>query len=195
MGGGRRGAAAAHGLALLVAFLTGAGPGAEAARPRRTEVDGVVAARSCAWEPERGGGAGGTAVLSGLELSEAFAVSPKRSAWSAPLEALARAFVKNKLRRRKNVALVAWANDGGGAFYVVGTLIASEVPAGGDILRLVLDREGGQVAAERRPAGMAAGGVFSGQGCSLLLDPAGGVAECRTDLESDVDDCKWGMRG
>jgi len=35
------GAAAAAGLPLLVAFLAGAGPGAEAGRPRRTEVDGV----------------------------------------------------------------------------------------------------------------------------------------------------------
>jgi len=111
--------------------------------------------------------------LSGVELSEVFAVSPKRSAGNATLEALARAFVKAKPRRRKNVALVAWGDgDGdGGASYVVGTLVAAEVPAGGDSLRLELAREGGQAAAERRPAGTAAGGAFAGQRCALLLDP------------------------
>ena len=109
-------------------------------------------------------------MLSGVELSEVFAVSPKRSAGNATLEALARAFVKSKPRRRKNVALVAWGDgDGGGASYVVGTLVAAEVPAGGG-LRLQLAREGGQLAAERRPAGTAPGGAFSGQRCALLLD-------------------------
>ena len=110
-----------------------------------------------------------------MELSEVFAVSPKRSAGNATLEALARAFVKPKPRRRKNVALVAWGDGdgdgaGGGASYVVGALVAAEVPAGGGGLRLELAREGGQAAAERRPAGTAAGGAFSGQRCALLLD-------------------------
>ena len=110
-------------------------------------------------------------MLSGVELSEVFAVSPKRSAGNTTLEALARAFVRPRPRRRKNVALVAWGDDGGGASYVVGTLVAAEVPAGGGGLRLELAREGGQVAAERRPAGTAPGGAFSGQQCALLLDP------------------------
>ena len=120
-------------------------------------------------------------MLSGVELSEVFAVSPKRSAGNATLEALARAFVKTKPRRRKNVALVAWGDgdgdgdgDGGGASYVVGTLVAAEVPAGGGGLRLELAREGGQAAAERRPAGAAPGGAFSGQRCALFLDPLAG---------------------
>ena len=114
-------------------------------------------------------------MLSGVELSEVFAVSPKRSAGNATLEALARAFVKTKPRRRKNVALVAWGDGdgaGGGASYVVGALVAAEVPAGGS-LRLELAREGGQAAAERRPAGTAPGGAFSGQRCALLLDSFG----------------------
>ena len=119
--------------------------------------------------------------LSGVELSEVFAVSPKRSAWNVALEDLARAFVKPKPRRRKNVALVAWDGGGGGASYVVGTLVAAEVLAGGGALRLELSREGAQVAAERRPsfglpdisAGTAPGGAFSGQQCALLLDPRG----------------------
>ena len=114
-------------------------------------------------------------MLSGVELSEVFAVSPKRSAGNATLEALARAFVKPKPRRRKNVALVAWGDgDGGGASYVVGTLVAAEVPAGGGGLRLELAREGAQAASERRPAGTAPGGAFSGQRCALLLDPVVG---------------------
>jgi len=64
---------------------------------------------------------------------------------------------------------------------VVGTLVAAEVTPGGGGLRLELGREGGQVAAERRPsfglpdipAGTAAGGAFFCQQCALLLDPAG----------------------
>ena len=111
-------------------------------------------------------------MLSGVELSEVFAVSPKRSAGNTTLEALARAFVKPRPRRRKNVALVAWGDgDGGGASYVVGALVAAEVPAGGGGLRLELAREGAQAAAERRPAGTAPGGAFSGLRCALLLDP------------------------
>ena len=90
-------------------------------------------------------------MLSGVELSEVFAVSPKRSAGNATLEALARAFVKPGPRRRKNVALVAWG-DGDGASYVVGALVAAEVPAGGAGLRLELAREGGQVAAGAPPS-------------------------------------------
>ena len=66
-----------------------------------------------------------------MELSEVFAVSPKRFAWNVTLEDLARAFVKPKPRRRKNVALLAWGDGGGGASYVVGTLVAAEVLAGG----------------------------------------------------------------
>ena len=116
--------------------------------------------------------------LSGVELSEVFAVSPKRSAWNVTLEGIARTFVKPKPRRRKNVALVAWGDGGGGASYVVGTLVAAEVLAGGGGLRLELSREGSQVAAERRPsfglqdvpAGTAPGGAFSGQQCALFLD-------------------------
>ena len=92
-------------------------------------------------------------MLSGVELSEVFAVSPKRSAWNTTLEALARAFVKPRPRRRKNVALVAWGDDDGcGASYVVGTLVAAEVPGGGGGLRLELAREGGQVAAGAPPS-------------------------------------------
>ena len=71
------------------------------------------------------------------------------------------------------MALVAWGDgdgDGGGASYVVGALVAAEVPAGGDSLRLELAREGGQAAAERRPAGTAPGGAFSGPRGALLLD-------------------------
>jgi len=83
---------------------------------------------------------------------------------------LARDFVHSKPRKRKSVALVAWGDDGGGAFYVVGTLVAVEVTAGGGGLRMELAREGGRVAAERRLVGTAAGGAFSGQRCALLLD-------------------------
>ena len=115
-------------------------------------------------------------VLSGVEMSEVVAVFPKRSAWNATLEGLALDFVKPKPRRRKNVALVAWDGDGGGASYVVGALVAAEAPAGGGVLRLELAREGAQVAAERRPAGTAAEGAFSGQRCALLLDPTAAKA-------------------
>ena len=123
-------------------------------------------------------------MLSGVELSEVFAVSPKRSAWNTTLEALARASVKPKPRRRKNVALVAWGDgDGGGASYVVGALVGAEVPAGGGGLRLELAREGAQAAAERLPAGTAAGGAFPGQRCALLLDPTGAFGFNDNDTE------------
>ena len=114
---------------------------------------------------------GGAAVLSGVELSEGFAVSPQRSAGNVTLEDTARAFVKPRPRRRKNVALLAWGDSDGGASCVVGALVAAGVPAGGGGLRLELARGGAQVAAERRPAGTAPGGAFSGQRCALLLDP------------------------
>ena len=137
-----------------------------------------MAARSCAWEPEAGGGAGGTAVLSGVELSEVFAVSPKRSAGNATLEALARAFVKPKPRRRKNVALVAWGDGNGGeASYLVGALttvqiLSTTVPGLKSKKMLIrIARERAQVLAERLPAGTAAGGAFSGQRCTLFFDP------------------------
>ena len=120
-------------------------------------------------------------MLSGVEVIEVFAVSPKRSATYSTLEEIAGAYVKPKPRKRKNVALVSWGggDDGGGASYVVGALVAAEVAAGGRGLRLELAREGGQVAAERRPAGVAPGGAFSGQRCTLFLDFLGLPRSCQ----------------
>ena len=97
-----------------------------------------------------------------MELSEVFAVSPKRFAWNVTLEDLARAFVKPKPRRRKNVALLAWGDGGGGASYVVGTLVAAEVPGGGGGLRLELAREG--AGRGGRPALLAYSGCKIGTG-------------------------------
>ena len=61
-------------------------------------------------------------MLSGVELSEVFAVSPKRSAGNATLEALARAFVKPRPRRRKNVA---WDEAGDTPAWVRGAMRGS----------------------------------------------------------------------
>merc|ERR1740127_159052 len=81
--------------------------GAEAGRRRGRgpKVDGVVAARACSWAPDPGGG-GGALELTDVEVSQVFAVSPKRGAANATLEALAQAFTAQ--RKPKNVAVTAW---------------------------------------------------------------------------------------
>ena len=155
--------------ALVVAglALAAACGGAEAGRRRRgrgPKVDGVVAARACSWAPDPGGG-GGALELTGVEVSQVFAVSPRRGAANATLEALAQAFTAP--RKPRNVALTAWPS-GGGPRYIVGELAGAE--AGPAELRLRLRVSAAQARASApeilpTPA-------FQAASCSLFLDAA-----------------------
>ena len=152
-----RAAAALVAAGLALAAACG---GAEAGRRRRgrgPKVDGVVAARACSWAPDPGGG-GGALELTGVEVSQVFAVSPKRGAANATLEALAQAFTAS--RKPRNVALTAWPS-GGGPQYLVGELSSAE--AGPAELRLRLRMSAAQARAS------APG--FQATSCSLFLDP------------------------
>ena len=164
--------------ALVVAglALAAACGGAEAGRRRRgrgPKVDGVVAARACSWAPDPGGG-GGALELTGVEVSQVFAVSPKRGAANATLEALAQAFTAP--RKPRNVALTAWpsgeADPGTGApppRYLVGELASAE--AGPAELRLRLRMSAAQARASA-PEALPSPPGFQASRCSLLLDPS-----------------------
>ena len=156
--------------ALVVAglALAAACGGAEAGRRRRgrgPKVDGVVAARACSWAPDPGGG-GGALELTGVEVSQVFAVSPKRGAANATLEALAQAFTAP--RKPRNVALTAWPS-GGGPRYLVGELAGAE--AGPAELRLRLRLSAAQARASAPGALPAPAPGFQAASCSLFLDP------------------------
>ena len=191
--GGRRarrraGARARAGAALLVGGLAvaagGALPGAEAGRRRRRgpKVEGVVAARACAWAPDPAGG-GGRLELSEVATSEVFTVSPKRRGWSASPEALVRAFAG--ARKPRNVALTAWpsggaAGAGGAPRYLVGELVSAEPgPPAGSGLQLRLRMSDAQArasapAALEAPAPGEGGPGFQAASCSLFLDAVAG---------------------
>merc|ERR1711903_397678 len=143
-----RAAAALVAAGLALAAACG---GAEAGRKKRRgpKVDGIVAARAFSWAPDPGGG-GGALELTGVEVSQVFAVSPKRGAANATLGALAQAFTAP--RKPRNVALTAWpsgeADAGAGApppRYLVGELTSAE--AGPAELRLRLRMSAAQARA------------------------------------------------
>ena len=167
-----RAAAALVAAGLALAAACG---GAEAGRRRRgrgPKVDGVVAARACSWAPDPGGG-GGALELTGVEVSQVFAVSPKRGAANATLEALAQAFTAP--RKPRNVALTAWvsgeADPGTGApppRYLVGELASAE--AGPAELRLRLRMSAAQARASAPGALPSPAPGFQAASCSLFLD-------------------------
>ena len=178
---GRRARARAAAAALLVGGLALAGgalPGAEAGRRRRRgpKIEGVVAARACAWAPDPAGGEG-RLDLSGVVTSEVFTVSPKRRGWSASPEALVRAFAG--ARKPRNVALTAWpsggaAGAGGAPRYLVGELVSAEPgPPAGSGLQLRLRMSDAQARASAPPTAPPPGEEGSGfqaASCSLFLD-------------------------
>ena len=107
-------------------------------------------------------------------------MSPKRGAWDATLEALARAFTKP--RKPKNVALTAWPSEGeffsGGADagtgappprYLVGELAGAE--AGPAELRLRLRMSAAQARASAPGALPSPAPGLQAASCSLFLDP------------------------
>ena len=141
---------------------------------RGPKVDGVVAARACSWAPDPGGG-GGALELTGVEVSQVFAESPKRGAANATLEALAQAFTAP--RKPKNVALTAWvsgeADAGAGApppRYLVGELTSAE--AGPAELRLRLRMSAAQARASAPGDLPSPAPGFQAASCSLFLDGA-----------------------
>ena len=168
-----RAAAALVAAGLALAAACG---GAEAGRRRRgrgPKVDGVVAARACSWAPDPGGG-GGALELTGVEVSQVFAVSPKRGAANATLEALAQAFTAP--RKPRNVALTAWvsgeADPGTGApppRYLVGELTSAEAGPAELRLRLRMSAAQARASAPKNLPSPAPG--FQGASCSLFLDP------------------------
>merc|ERR1711903_402308 len=167
-------ARAAAGLLAAGLALAAACGGAEAGRNKRRapKVDGVVAARACSWAPDPGGG-GGALELTGVEVSQLFAVSPKRGAANATLEALAQAFTAP--RKPRNVALTAWvsgeADPGTGApppRYLVGELVSAE--AGPAELRLRLRMSAAQAQASTPEATSSPSPGFQAARCSLFLD-------------------------
>ena len=178
MAGARRSRArAAAALVAAGLALAAACGGAEAGRRRRgPKVDGVVAARACSWAPDPGGG-GGALELTGVEVSQVFAVSPKRGAWDATLEALAQTFTASRkpFPLRRNVALTAWssggadAGSGGAPRYLVGALVGAET--GPAELRLRLRMSAAQARASA-PEALPSPPGFQASRCSLLLDPS-----------------------
>ena len=175
MAGARRSRArAAAALVAAGLALAAACGGAEAGRRRRgPKVDGVVAARACSWAPDPGGG-GGALELTGVEVSQVFAVSPKRGAANATLEALAQAFTAT--RKPKNVALTAWPS-GGGPRYLVGELTSAETGPAELRLRLRMSaaqaRAGDLARAASAPENLPAPAPgFQAASCSLFLDAA-----------------------
>ena len=208
---GRRARARAAAAALLVGGLALAGgalPGAEAGRRRRRgpKIEGVVAARACAWAPDPAGG-GGRLELSEVATSEVFTVSPKRRGWSASPEALVRAFAG--ARKPRNVALTAWpsggaAGAGGAPRYLVGELVSAEPgPPAGSGLQLRLRMSDAQARASAPPTAPPPGEEGSGfqaASCSLFLDavsgskvtqaaPLGAAFPDRAALKAAVDSC------
>ena len=160
--------------ALIVAGLALAGGalrGAEAGRRKRRgpKVDGVVAARACSWAPDSEGG-GGALELTGVEVSEVFAASPKRWAGNATLEALAQVFMAP--RKPRNVALTAWPSGETGTVgaprYLVGELASAE--AGPAELRLRLQMSAAQARASAPENLPALEQGFQAASCSLFLD-------------------------
>merc|ERR1711903_258899 len=170
-------ARAAAGLLAAGLALAAACGGAEAGRNKRRapKVDGVVAARACSWAPDPGGG-GGALELTGVEVSQVFAVSPKRGAANATLEALAQTFTAT--RKPKNVALTAWASGeadpGAGApppRYLVGELTSAEAGPAELRLRLRMSAAQARASAPGDPPAPAPG--FQAASCSLFLDQTG----------------------
>ena len=150
---------------------------------RGPRVLGVLAADTCTWAPDAGGG---TLELVGVQLSQVFSEAPRRgAAEAADAAALAAAFVTRRRRRRKNVAVTAWsppgAGDGaaGSPVYLVGALAGAEAGAeagaGGASLRLRLEQAPAQAQASRPPAAGegAAPGALPARSCSAFLDPDG----------------------
>ena len=149
---------------------------------RGPRVLGVLAADTCTWAPDAGGG---TLELVGVQLSQVFSEAPRRgAAEAADAAALAAAFVKRRRRRRKNVAVTAWSpGAGAGApaspVYLVGALAGAEAGAeagaGGAPLRLRLEQAPAQAQASRPPAAGegAAPGALPARSCSAFLDPDG----------------------
>ena len=151
----------------------------------RPKVDGVVAARACSWAPDPGGGGGaraGALELTGVEFSQVFAVSPKRGAANATLEALAQAFTAP--RKPRNVALTAWvsgeagAGTGGAPRYLVGELASAESGPAELRLRLRMSAAQAQASAPKSPTGTASNnsppaGGYQAASCSLFLDGTG----------------------
>ena len=168
-----RSARAAAALVVAGLALAAACGGAEAGRKKRwaPKVDGVVAARACSWAPDPGGG-GGALELTGVEVSQVFAVSPKRGAANATLEALAQAFTAP--RKPRNVAVTAWvsgeagAGTGGAPRYLVGELASAE--AGPAELRLRLRMSAAQARASAPGDLPAPAPGFQAASCSLFLD-------------------------
>ena len=136
-------------------------------------MDGVVAARACSWAPDPGGG-GGALELTGVEVSQVFAVSPKRGAANATLEALAQAFTAP--RKPRNVALTAWvsgeagAGMGGGPRYLVGELASAEAGPAELRVRLRMSAAYARASAPGDLPSPAPG--FQAASCSLFLDAA-----------------------
>ena len=131
-----------------------------------------MAARACSWAPDPGGG-GGALELTGVEVSQVFAVSPKRGAANATLEALAQAFTAP--RKPRNVAVTAWvsgeADPGTGApppRYLVGELTSAE--AGPAELRLRLRMSAAQARASAPGDLPSPAPGFQAASCSLFLD-------------------------
>ena len=174
MAGARRSRARAA-AALVAAGLALAAACGEAGRRRRgPKVDGVVAARACSWAPDPGGG-GGALELTGVEVSQVFAVSPRRGAANATLEALAQAFTAP--RKPRNVALTAWPSGGADAGgpgappprYLVGELAGAEAGPAELRLRLRVSAAQARASAPENLPSPAPG--FQAASCSLFLDP------------------------
>ena len=141
-------------------------------------MDGVVAARACSWAPDPGGG-GGALELTGVEVSQVFAVSPKRGAANATLEALAQAFTAS--RKPRNVALTAWssggadAGTGGGPRYLVGEITSAEAGPAELRVRLRMSAAQARASAPESPIETASNnsppaGGYQAAICSLFLD-------------------------
>jgi len=131
-----------------------------------------VAARACSWAPDSEGG-GGALELTGVEVSEVFAGSPKRGAWNAALETLAQVFTTRKPR---NVALTAWPSGETGTVgaprYLVGELASAEAGPAELRLRLQMSAAQARASAPEGPSSPAPG--FQAASCSLFLD----IGEC-----------------
>ena len=112
------------------------------------------------------------------DSSQVFAVSPKRGAANATLEALAQAFTAS--RKPRNVALTAWssggadAGTGGAPRYLVGELAGAE--SGPAELRLRLRMSAAQARASAPGALPSPAPGFQAASCSLFLDPEIGGA-------------------
>ena len=128
-----------------------------------------MAARACSWIPDPEGG-GGALELTGVEVSQVFAVSPKRGAGDATLEALAQVFTNLP----RNVALTAWPSGEAGTVsaprYLVGELASAE--AGPAALRMRLRMSAAQARASAPEGPSSPAPEFQAASCSLFLDGA-----------------------